>query len=483
MDFFIGLDIGTSKISAVALDARGELTAMASRPNEADLSRTPPGRHEQSPARILGTAVDVLRALAERLESRASSVAAIGLTGQMHGALLADERLEPITPLATWRDHRADEPAGAGRTVLQEFIDRAGADALAATGTVPAAGYLGPTVYWYLRNQGLPSNARWALLIHDWVAARLAGVAEPVTDPTDAASTGLYDLHRAEWSAAVTKAVEINPGLLATLRKAGSPIGSLDADVASETGLPESASVHTALGDNQASVLAALRRPSREVIVNIGTGGQISAVTREFLTGEGLEARPFPGGKFLLVGASLCGGAAFAYLAEHYARVLGELGGRRLSADHIMSELTRLAERAPAGAAGLTVEPFFLGKRSQPGRRGVVQGMSIANNTPAHWARAFMEGLVEELADGYRAMRRAGLDERTRLVGSGNGIRRNTVMRQAAMTAFGLPLAIPAWREEAACGAALAAMVGAGAIASFDAVRKVVRYESEPAGE
>ncbi len=136
-----------------------------------------------------------------------------------------------------------------------------------------------------------------------------------------------------------------------------------------------------------------------------------------------------------------------------------------------------LAADVPPGADGLRLEPLFLGKRSDPSLRGGLSGMSVENNSPGHWARAFIEGLVGELAGYYAQMLAAGLGARTRLVGAGNGMRRNAVMRQAAERAFGMPLSVPAWREEAACGAALCAMVGSGALRSFDEASALVRYE------
>ncbi len=444
MDHFVGLDVGTSKVSAVALDAEGRLIASAALPNDAGVEGLPPGRDEQSPGRICEIAARVL----EELRREVGVPRAIGLTGQMHGVLVADADLAPLTNLVTWRDRRAEERTPEGSTYLEGL-------------GFGAAGYGAATLYHMQRTAGLPEGARYVLLIHDWLAAKLAGCA-PCTDPTDAASTGLYDVRAGRWDAARCEAAGVSMELLPPVREAGTPLG---------------ANVHTALGDNQASVLASLGDPAAQVLVNIGTGGQVSAVTDRLLSGPDLDARPFPGGRSLSVGASLCGGAAFAYLGEHYARVVRALTGDDVDVDHVLSRLVELAADVPAGADGLRLEPFLLGRRSDPSLRGVLSGMSMENSAPGHWARAFIEGLVGELAGYYGQMLAAGLGERSRLVGSGNGMRRNTVMRQTAERAFGMPLSVPAWREEAACGAALCAMVGCGALESFDEASALVRYE------
>ncbi len=311
------------------------------------------------------------------------------------------------------------------------------------------------------RTGGLPAGAHHVLTVQDWLAARLAGCT-PCTDPTDAASTGLYDAPGGAWDAARCEAAGVPMGMLPPVREAGTPLAG---------------AVHTALGDNQAGVLASLSDPSEQVLVNVGTGGQVSAVTDRLLRGPDIDARPFPGGRLLSVGASLCGGAAFASLGEHYARAVRALTGREVEAGRVLSRLVELAAEVPPGAGGLRLEPFFRGKRSDPALRGALSGMSVENNTPGHLARAYIEGLVAELAGYYAQMAVAGLGGRSRLVGSGNGMRRNAVMRQAAERLFGMPLSVPAWREEAACGAALCAMVGCGALGSFDEASALVRYE------
>jgi sedoheptulokinase len=449
MEHFAGLDIGTSKVSAVVLDAEGGLAAAAARPNDAGMEGLPPGRDEQSPARIHEIALGLLADLTDSV----GAVRALGLTGQMHGVLVADSDLQPLTNLITWRDRRAEERTPDGRTYLEEL-------------GFGAAGYGAATLYHLRRTGGLPGRARHVLLIQDWLAAKLAGCA-PCTDPTDAASTGLYDVQARRWDAERCEAAGVPPDLLPPVQEAGTPLGRLSSGATS----------HTPLGDNQASVLASFSDPAAQVLVNIGTGGQVSAVTDRFLRGPDMDARPFPGGRLLSVGASLCGGAAFSYLGEHYARAVRSITGEDVPVDRILSALAGLAAEVGAGAGGLRLDPLLEGKRSDPSLRGALAGMTAANNTPGHWARAFIEGLVAELAGYYAQMLASGLGPRCRLVGSGNGMRLNPVMRQAAGAAFGMPVALPAWREEAACGAALCAMVGCGALGSFEDAAALVRYE------
>jgi sugar (pentulose or hexulose) kinase len=342
----------------------------------------------------------------------------------------------------------------------------------------PATGYLGVTLFCLKESSGLPRSARYALMCHDWLAARLAAC-ELATDPTDAASSGLYDVRERRWARPVCEALGIDSRLLPTVREAGGPLGRIHPDFAKATGLPAGTTVHVPLGDNQASVLASMRDPASEVLLNVGTGAQTSAVTGLLFTAPDIEPRPFPGGKVLACGAGLCGGAAFRYLAEHYVRVIRGLTGAEATVPQVLTKLVELAGGVPAGSHGLRMDPFFQGKRSDPSVRGSMSGMGTANNSPGAWARALMEGMARSLAGHYQTMLGAGLEPRRRLVASGNALRLNPVLRQAASDAFGMPLAMPAWDEEAACGAALAAMVGAGALASFEAAASLVHHAED----
>ncbi|MFO7956296.1 MAG: FGGY family carbohydrate kinase [Candidatus Brocadiia bacterium] len=477
VEAFIGIDIGTTSICGVALNAGGELLASARRANDSHVEGLPSSRREASPNRVLELCVEVLRDVTERLRETGLRPVSVGLAGQMHGGLVLGDGLEPLTNFITWQDERAGEEVGdGGPTFLEQFMESADEQAVADTGCRPSTGYLGLTLYWMNCTQSLPEGARGAAFIHDWVAAKLCGNA-PVTSPGNAASTGLFNVRAGEWEPRLLAVAGIAADLLPPVLEAGTPMGTLCPEMAEATGLTGDTTVHTPLGDNQASVLASLSSWRDQVVVNVGTGGQVSAVTDRFIATPDLEARPFVDGRMLCCGASLRGGAALDYLAHHYRRVLESIGDAGLSQAAVLDRLVELAREAPGGADGLIVEPFFGGRRADSSARGRVGGMTDANNTPGHWARAFIEGIVAELGSYYRAMKEEGLAERSLLVGSGNGMRLNDVMRDAAVGAFCMPAVLPAWQEESACGAALAAMVGVGAVPSFEQSTELVRHE------
>jgi len=252
--------------------------------------------------------------------------------------------------------------------------------------------------------------------------------------------------------------------------------GRLSAEAARETGLSAGTPVAVPCGDNQASFAGSVADPARSVLVNIGTGGQTSVFVERPLFAPGLDLRPFLQPGFLLVGAGLAGGRSYRMMRD-FIREVGETLFGVTDAPDLYDRLTELAAQTPPGADGLVCEPIFAGTRREPERRAVWRGMSEASFRPGHMARALLEGLAEQYSLLYRQMLDAGAGQRERLVGSGNGLRRNPLLRDTLSAKFGLPLQTPVHTEEAAVGAALTAAVAVGEFGDIaSAGQAFVRY-------
>lgn len=449
---FLGIDIGTSKTAAVIVDGSGSTVASGSVAHAADLPAGT-GLSEQDPGMLLESARSVVAGLPN---SARSTVAAVGLTGQMHGVLLLDMQGNPASPLVTWQDARCS----------MEFL----ADLRARTGFQLRTGFGCATLAWYAAAAKLPPAASYAATIHDWVAARLCGLARPVTDPTDAASWGLFDLTFLGWDLEAVKKAGIPVGLLPEVVTCGEVVGRVSAETSERFGIPQGIPVTAAMGDNQASLLATLGNPEKELALTLGTGGQLSAVLPASDTGQLLaeapreadsswEFRPFPGGRLLAAGASLCGGSAWQWLAATVEKIQEELGMPRASRDNLYARLNELAAAAPrADASGIGVHPHFLGERHAPTLRGSIEGITLDNLSLGTLARSLAESIAANLRDMLPARFREG---RTRVVASGNALERNPVLRQAASEVLGLAVVMSAPPEAAAVGAALTARAAA----------------------
>jgi len=438
----LGIDIGTSKTAAVVIGDDGATVALAAKTHRADLPAAP-GLSEQDPRGLLDSAAAVVRELP--LEAR-RSISAIGVTGQMHGVLVLDAEGEPLTPLVTWQDGRCAEG-----NFLEELNRR--------TGARLRTGYGCATLAWYASRGLLPGGAASAATIHDWIAAGLCGLAAPVTDPTDGASWGLFDIDALAWDLPAVRVVGIPERLLPAVVPCGHVIGETSRAAAGLFGIPAGIPVTAAIGDSPASLLATLHEPEKELAITLGTGGQLSAVQPAGRKAVVLppdaawEQRPYPGSRLLAVAASLCGGSAWQWLVETVERWQAELGLPTVALDELYVRLNELGARATGaqGPGGISVHPHFLGERHDPGRRGSIEGISLDNLSLGGLARALAHGICANLRDMLPAHLREG---RTRLVASGNALDRNPLLRQAAEEVFGMPVLMGAPREAAAVGAA-----------------------------
>jgi sugar (pentulose or hexulose) kinase len=474
----LGLDLGTTTITALALDpANGDVLARATTPNRAE-STSPAdrarGRSEWDVGIIARAACNCLHETSRQLGPGAGELAGLGITGQQHGMVLVDDNLRPLTPLIGWQDRRGAElHAASGQSFVERAVDLVGQAAPQRTGCRLSAGYLAVTLFWLKETGALPASAT-ACFLPDYFAARCTG-ARPVTDPTCAASGGVFDLRAGDWDGEPLAALGLARSLLPEVRPSGERLGRLLPEPASASGLPAGLPIFVGIGDNQASFLGAVANPAQSVLVNVGTGGQVAAWADTPHVDRLLEARPFPGRGYLLVCAGLCGGRSYAALETFFRQVGEQLLGVTPPA-RLYEAMNRLAAAVPAGSDGVTCAPFFTGTRHQPELRAGWAGLAPETFTPGHLARALLEGMAQAFHAGYDAIARQTGRAARQLVGAGNGLRENPLLAGIVAAQMQLPLQVPCHREEAAFGAALLAAVGAGCCPDLGAAGRLIRY-------
>ncbi|HWY87082.1 MAG TPA: FGGY family carbohydrate kinase [Gemmataceae bacterium] len=480
MPLILGIDLGTTKITALAVDTgNGDVAACCTLPNQAETTAADDksrGYSEWDARRIVETACTCLRGVAEKLGIRGAEAAGLGITGQQHGVILVDEHLDALTPFINWQDRRTNQLVpGTSQTYVERAVALAGNAAPSRAGCRLAAGYLGATLFWMKETGVLPKKGT-ACFLTDTFGAILSG-ASPVTDATCGASSGLFDVASGDWDTELLGKLSLPRGLLPDVRPSGALLGGLTASMASTTGLRQGLPVYVGIGDHQASFLGSVGNPASAVFVNVGTGAQVAAYTDRYVWVPLLETRPFPRGGYLLVSAGLCGGASYAVLERFFHLVANQL----IEADvkePLFPLMNRLAAEIPAGAGGLRCEPFFAGTRAQPELRACWSGMSVENFTPAHMARALLEGMAKSFHGGYELIVSQTGQVCRRLVGAGNGLRENAVLARLVGETFGLLISFSRHREEAAYGAALLASVGAGVFPDVATAGSMIDYES-----
>ncbi len=464
MPDYLGVDIGTTSIVALVFDTDTFRVRTVAHVDNASETTTPEdqarGSSEWDAERMLELSIQCMAEAANR--AGGDGIAGIGVSGQMHGMVLLSDEGRAVSPFINWQDQRCEEREGdEAPTVVDRMLNAAGVGGFAGTGCTPATGYMGSTLYWMsLRNDPRLEQAARASFIADFLVSRLTG--EPAaTDPTHAGSSGMFDVRRREWKTRLLARLGIDPSLMPPLRPSATTAGTLQKHVADRLRLRVGIPVSVACGDNQASFAGTVSAPDESVLVNVGTGAQISVWSPKYLSVEGVDVRCYLDDGYLLVGAPLCGGASYA-LVHHFFRQVGQklFGVETLAG--LYEKITQLASEAPPGANGMRCDPLFAGTRQEPERRASWTGVSAANFTPGHFARAVLEGVSQQLRNDYDRMLRSGVAPRAKLIGGGNGVRRNALLRNILASAFDMPLDLSTNTEESAIGAALIAAVACG---------------------
>ena len=424
----IGLDIGTTTLSAVVMEEAS--CHPLDRRTIAHNAFLPGAPYEkiQDASLILSLSLELIGSL----RAQHGPVSAIGLTGQMHGIVYVNRNGRAVSPLYTWQD-------GRGNLLLPD--GRRFADALSIeTGYSLASGYGAVTHAHLMRNGLLPQEAERFTTIHGLLAMALTGRKTPLLHASDAASLGLFDLFRGAFDE--NAAAKVGASFFPEVTKTACVLG--------ETEFGEK--VVAAIGDNQASFLGAAGEEKNAVLVNIGTGSQVSVRTDRLLSCRGCETRPLDGNDYLLVGAPLCGGRAYAIL-EKFLRECAALSGAQPGS--LYEKMNELALCAPENP--LSVSTAFAGTRECPGDRGSILNLCEDNFTPAHLVHGTLTGMARELHQYYLSMTEAAGRPAEKLIASGNAVRRNPALRRILSETFALPLSMPSFEEEAAMGAAMLA--------------------------
>jgi len=434
--YALGMDIGTTNLSAVLVDIKsGEVLDGYTVENDTGIKSESWERLQDAQG---------IWEIAKYIKGRLSGkrIDCIGLTGQMHGILYTDSFGKAVSPLYTWQDCRGDLIRSNGQTYTQSLS--------AEVGKNLATGYGSVTHSYNLDNGLVPGNAKWAMTIQDYIAMKLADQTIPKMHITNSESFGAPG-----WS-------KLAPMIRTTDKNVC--IGS------TSDGVP----VAVAIGDNQASFIGSVRSSADCLLVNIGTGGQIT-IAADDVTADypDVDRRPYVDSGTLLVGYSLCGGYAYELLETMFREIVALSG---VQCGSLYEQMNILASQPPEDK--LTISTQFRGTRSNPEIRGAIWDISDRNLTPAHLIQAVLQGIVDELLVPYRNMCKSIKRQPTVLVGAGNGIRRNPVLQRKFEEALGMPMNIPVHKEEAAYGAALFAAVACGKRKSLAEAQKVIRYHS-----
>jgi sedoheptulokinase len=451
MPNLLGLDLGTTTLTGVLVDAgREEILEIARRPNDAAVDTGHARRSEQDPRRLRELVLEILAELAGGPPAEG-----LAMTGQMHGLLCVDGEGQPLSQLITWQDHRTAVPFPGGSTTLETLHARLEGLDWHGNGCRIQHGYGAATLFWLQQQGELPGATARVCTLAGWLAGQLTG-RPAVTDPTFAASWGIYDLVQGTWNATFIDRLGLDGDLLPPVRPTGERVGGLASTIARQVGLPAGLPVFNPLGDTQGTFLGSVDEPERGVLVGLGTGGRVAWMAPGFeAPSEQVETRPLLQGRFLRVGASLAGGEAYAWLNRTVRAWLAEFGVA-VEPEAVYERLNELAAETQ-DTGNLRVRTTFLGVRGDPAvRGGAIQGLTLETLHLGLLARATLEGMVDELHGLYSGHGGNEAGHR-RVVATGGAVRNNPLLPELIEERFGLPVEMPAHQETGALGAVRAA--------------------------
>ena len=443
--FLLGVDVSTTATKALLLDERGAVVAIASRPHA--LSTPRPLWAEQNPEEWWQAASASIRSVLLQTGLGGEAVAAVGLTGQMHGLVLLDDSGQVLRPAILWNDQRTGKQCDDIRTRLgkDHLIQITGNDAL--------TGFTAPKVLWVQQNEPkVYARARHILLPKDYVRYRLTG--QFAMDKADGSGTILFALKTRNWSPEVLAALGIPAEWLPPTFEGPEFTGQIMPEAAEQTGLRPGTPVAAGGGDQAAQAVGVGAVEPGVVALTVGTSGVVFAPTSSALIEPEGRLHAFchaVPGMWHLMGVMLSAAGSLQWYRDMLAP--------GVSFDDLLKE----AESVPAGSEGLLFLPYLSGERTpypDPLARAAWIGLTLRHGR-GHMTRALLEGVAFGLKDSFALIQNAGPGEIRQVRASGGGIR-STLWRQILASVLEAELVTVNTTEGAAFGAALLAGVGAG---------------------
>jgi len=435
---FLGIDLGTSSLKALVLDLDGSVVGTGSAPYP--LLTPQPGWAEAEPEAWWEAAAI---AVPEAAGVHAAEIAAIGLSGQMHGVVLSDELGHALRPAIIWADSRT-------RKQLATYSELSPERRRTLANPI-ATGMAGLTLLWLKEHERqLYRRAQWALQPKDWLRLRM--VHEAATEPSDASATLLYDMTTDYWAKDLLEELDLRLDFLAPIRESVEICGILTSSAAEHLGVRPNLPVVAGAADAAAAAIAGGLLDPGPVQLTIGSGAQVVAPRDRLAidsTGRTHLYRAAAPDRWYAMAAMQNAGIALEWVRTML----------RASWDEVYDEAFAVAP----GAEGLLFLPYLTGERTpyfDPDARGAWVGLRLVH-TRGHLLRAALEGVAFAVRQGVEALLATGVPAtELRLAGGGSFDPR---WRQLLADVLEQPLLASATSSASSLGAALLAGVGFGA--------------------
>ena len=441
MSLYIGIDLGTSAMKLLLMDASGAIHNTVTK--EYPLEFPQPGWSQQDPVDWRNALFAGIPELLDGFDS--AKVAGIGCGGQMHGLVVLDENDNVIRPAILWND---------GRTAKQvDYLNNEiGKEKLSAmTANIAFAGFTAPKLLW-MREEEPENFARIAkiMLPKDYINYILTGV--HACDYSDASGMLLLDVQNKRWSEEMLSVCGVTQTQMPKLFESYECIGTVEPVVAGMLGVPAGVKVCTGAGDNAAAAVGTGVVGQGGCNISLGTSGTVFISSETFGVDDtnGLHAFAHADGGWHLMGCMLSAASCNKWLMEEI-----------LKADDYAAEQAAI-EEAKLGQNHVFFLPYLMGERSpinDTNARGTFIGMTM-DTTRADLVQAVLEGVAFAIRDSVEVARSLGIQiNRSKICGGGA---KSALWKRIIANVMNCELEIPVSEQGPGMGGAMLAMVACG---------------------
>jgi len=399
---YLGIDLGTSEVKALVIDENGDIVTSHSAP--LTIQRPHPHWSEQSPQAWWEATNYLMSTLKEKCEQHWSAIKAVGLSGQMHGAVLLDESDNVIRPAILWNDTRSSQECAELEEIAPELH--------AVAGNLAMPGFTAPKLLWVRRHE--PENFKRidsVLLPKDYLRLRMTG--KKISDMSDAAGTLWLDVARRDWSDSLLAKCGLSRHNMPALVEGCDASATLSSEIAARWGLNPSVVVAGGGGDNAVSAIGVGAVNPGDAFISLGTSGVLFVVNEAYRPAPASAVHAFchvlPNRwhqMSVMLSAASC--------LQWFCRLVG------VTETALLEEVAQLSEQEKAEAPMFL--PYLSGERTphnDPNAKGIFHGLTHASSR-ATMGYAVLEGVSFGLADGLRVLQESGTHiEQCSLVGGG----------------------------------------------------------------
>lgn len=454
MKYVLGIDLGTSGTKTVLFDQEGH--GICSCTVEYPMYQPHNGWAEQDPQDWWHAAVETIQTVLKKSGVNPQDVVSLGISGQMHGLVMLDEKGQVLRRSIIWCDQRT-------QAECDEIHEKVGREKLIAITANPAlTGFTLSKVLWVRNHEPeVYAKCRHILLPKDYVRYMLTS--DFATEVSDASGMQMLDVPNRCWSDELLNILNIDKSLLAKVYESCEVTGHVSEEAAALTGLSAETLVVGGAGDNAAAAVGTGVVEDGKAFTTIGTSGVVFAHTDKLAIDPQGRVHTFccaVPGAWHVMGVTQAAGLSLKWYRDNFCDAEKQ-AAQQMGIDPY-DLMNKEAAQSPIGANKLIYAPYLMGERTphlDADCRGMFFGLS-AMHTRRDLLRAVMEGVSYSLRDCLGVLKEMGVNPEQMLACGGGG--KSPLWRQMLADVFNCPVATTVNTEGPALGVAILAGVGAG---------------------